>query len=111
MRCLSLVILLLWLFPHFVSAAGHTSGIAIIHAPDNRPCLFFQLEGVGEADPVKLNGPWVAVPVTHYGYDTIVAIMQSAHMGELPVSVSTTETIVTECSGLAKVNAVKFSRQ
>lgn len=69
----------------------HTSTVSIIQSPNyNVDCLYFQLAGVSQADPVNPNNPWFAVPRTQNGYNEIVAMLIAAHEGGSTVEVFTT---------------------
>jgi hypothetical protein len=88
---------------------SHThKSIDRIVLPDWRPCAFFSLQGVSDADPgLQLGGnPWFAVPKTHEGYKEIVATVLLASATGRRISVNTTGEAVPGCSGLARVNQV-----
>lgn len=87
-RCLSLLPLCLSsIMPgSSLQAAVHTQGIVVqIANPDDRPCIFFRLSGVAEADPVLPGQPWFAVPKTHGGYKEIVATLMIARSTQDPI--------------------------
>ena len=72
------------------NAASHTNKqVADLLAPDYRPCTFFQLQGVAEADPVNPNNPWFAVPNDHIGYDEIVSMLITATTSQRQITVAT----------------------
>jgi hypothetical protein len=57
--------------------------VSLFHSPDTRECVFFQLNGVSEADPVTPGVSWFAIPKTHAGYKEIVAALVLArHTGK-----------------------------
>ncbi|MEG3126133.1 hypothetical protein [Sphingomonas sp. GB1N7] len=60
---------------------------------DSRPCLFFNLRGVSEADPVLPGEEWFAVPTSNPNYTTFASIILSAKLSNQPVSISTDGTI------------------
>jgi hypothetical protein len=69
---------------HAISAHGtvtHASKeVLVIHSPDDRECLFFQLSGVVEADPITPSVSWFAVPKTHPGYKEIFGLLSMARL-------------------------------
>ena len=60
---------------------------------DTRPCLFFQLTGVAQADPVVPNSPEFAVPTTAANYQTMVSMLLSAKLSGKPLLVVTDGTV------------------
>ncbi len=76
-----------------------------IGSPDSRQCIFFQLTGVSEADPVNPNNPWFAVAKTHGGYKEIVAMLMMAKATGIPISVGTTGALAC---GEAEVGQALF---
>jgi len=76
------------------AAATHTGNIAIVHNPDSRPCLFFQVSGVNEADPIVPGNPWFSVPQTHTGYKEIVATLLVARINGQSITVGTNGDVV-----------------
>jgi hypothetical protein len=75
----------------FDPAAIHSSRLVIeLHSPDNRPCAFFRLVGVSQADPVTPNNPWFSVPTNHLGYDVIIDSLRAAILHDKRVTVYTT---------------------
>ena len=60
---------------------------------DGRPCLFFTLQGVAQADPVHPSAAHFAVSTDHPNYATMVSILLSAKMGRASVTVSTTGSL------------------
>jgi len=92
-----------------LSYAGevHTNKkVKIIHSGDHRNCFFFQLDGVSEADPVKPNNPWFAVPFSKVSANNVMSILMAAKASETPIKVSTTGA--ASCDGLAEVNNVQW---
>lgn len=76
-------------------AAVHSGkALAVIHSPDDRPCVFFRLTGVAEADPVAPGIEWFALPKTHPGYKEILALLLTARATGQPLGhVTTTGTL------------------
>lgn len=100
-------IILLLYFPGVCFCADHTSNeIETIQSADSRPCSFFRLKGVTEADSVVPNNPWFAVPITHHDYNVIASILLTAYTTGALVGVTTTGGI--QC-GHAEVLRVYFS--
>lgn len=83
-----------------------TKRVIALHMDDYRPCAFFRLEGVGEADPVKPGAPWFAVPRTHPAFNEIFALLLTAKATNLPVTISTAGTSATSCNDFATVKFV-----
>ncbi len=73
-------------------ATTHRSTVATVHSPDNRPCAFFRLDGVNQADPITPNVPWFSVPTSHPGFDMIVTLLITAKITGRTVIVRTTST-------------------
>ena len=71
--------------------------VNIIRSPDGRPCTFFQLVGVAQADPVKPNDPWFVIRQAHPGYKEMLAILMSAKLTSRNVIVSTAGSVPAEC--------------
>jgi hypothetical protein len=87
-----------------VSATETHSGkkVSIIHSGDNRGCIFFQLEGVEEADPVYPNGgAWFAVSNTHESSEKIFSMLIASKTGDTTVRVKTS---ADHCDGHALVH-------
>jgi len=101
------LILLLFLFPGISHSIEHVSkDVKTVLSPDSRPCSFFLLNGVTEADSVVPNNGWFAVPISHSGHDVIISILLTAFTTGKPVNVSTTGA--AQC-GHAEVSSVHFS--
>lgn len=60
-----------------------------IFAPDDRPCLFFELSGVPQADPLVPGNSWMAVPQSQDGYQEIYALLLWAKATGTPISAVT----------------------
>lgn len=56
---------------------------------DVRPCLFFQLQGVSEADPVVPSAPWFAISTSNPNYQTLASKLLSAKLSNQPLNVQT----------------------
>ena len=72
------------------SAVHPNRTVSVVHSPDTRECIFFQLDGVAEADPIAPGNPWFAVPKTHNGYKEIVATLLMARATGAPLQQVTT---------------------
>ncbi len=67
--------------------------VAIVHSPDSRDCVFFQLVGVSEADQVAPGNPWFAVPKSHLGFKEIFSMLITARVTGQSVYVSTESSL------------------
>ena len=84
-------------------AASHTNqqiGQVLI---DGRPCLFFILKNVPQADPAVPGQLWFALPTTNANYQSFASILLSAKVSGQPVNVQTDGTIAC---GYATVSTV-----
>ncbi len=57
----------------------------------SRPCTFFRLEGVNQADPAQ-PGEWFAIPRSHPAYAENFAALLTAKVSKLLINVSTNGT-------------------
>ena len=94
------------LVPNTLAVSHTNKTIEILLSPDSRPCLFFKLVGVAEADPINPDNAWFAVPVEQVGTDTTISMLISASVAGKNVSVTTTGQL--QC-GLAELRNVSFS--
>jgi len=86
-----LALLAAYLAPAIAWSAVHLNKtVAVVHSPDSRECIFFQLDGVAEADPITPANPWFAVPKTHNGYKEIVAALLMLRATGAPLQQVTT---------------------
>lgn len=60
---------------------------------DGADCIYFTLDGVAEADPVKPGDPWFAIPRTQYGAKDAYAMLLAAKLTGKTVLVSTRGTL------------------
>ena len=65
--------------------------------PDIRDCVFFQLEGVSQADAVAPGSPWFAVSRNALGFKEIYALLLTAKASEIPLTVETVGQLSTSC--------------
>lgn len=72
----------------------------------DRPCVIFSLEGVPQADPSKPGVQYFALSKTHPSYNEVFAFLLTAKAANLPVTIRTTGTTLTSCSGFATVNII-----
>jgi len=94
------------IFPVIGVAATHTNKeVAVFHSPDSRPCTFFTLTGVAEADPVVAGNPWFSIPQTHIGYKEIISVLLAARTVGKTVTVGTAGTMAC---GHAAVQSVVY---
>ena len=93
-------------------AAATWSGyqIAQLEAPDPvRPCLFFTLAGVAQADPAIANDPWFAISENQSGYWEIYGMLMSAKGKGLAVTVTTSgQAAASECTSLGSHVGVTY---
>lgn len=90
-----------------ISIAGTRTGfIEAIQTPDERPCYFFTLKNVSEADPTIAKSPWFAIAKSHKGYKEVVSTIITAFALKKQVTVGTTGTGATSCDELAEVSYV-----
>lgn len=72
--------------------------IETIQTPDaERPCYFFKLKNVFEADPIVKDNPWFAIAKSHKGYKEIVSTIITAFSLKKQVIVGTTGAVATSC--------------
>jgi hypothetical protein len=69
-----------------------------IRGPDGRPCTFFTLEGVSEADPGTPGTPWFALRQASPGYEENLAILISAKLTGRPIQVTTAGVVAGGCN-------------
>lgn len=75
-------------------AARHDNKHAVdIHEDAGRPCMFFRLNGVTQADPAVSATEWFALPRDHLAYGELVAMLFTAKAARLPISVQTTGAV------------------
>jgi hypothetical protein len=82
--------------------------VTIIASPSpSTNCLYFQLVGVSEADPIAPNNPWFGVPATQNGFNQIVAMLISIKLSAGTVQVTTTGALAGgSCGNYAGVDSV-----
>ena len=87
-------------------AAVHSNRVVgRIETPDmTRHCVFFSLQGVTEADPIRPNSPWFVVPADHPGFKEIYAALLTARTSGALVTVYTTGTAAATCDNHAIAN-------
>ena len=61
-----------------------------IQSADGRGCTFFLLQGVTQADPIKPNDPYFALPQTIPGYQEMLSFLLSAQLSGRPIMAFTT---------------------
>lgn len=75
-------------------AQSHRDGQLIgVTQTDARPCTFFMLQGVTEADPTTPGQPWFAIPASNPNYQVMVSVLLAAKTAHAPISVYTDGTI------------------
>jgi hypothetical protein len=84
---------------HPASADTFTGQVEGLLPPDHRPCIFFSIAGVPQADPVRPGSRWVAVRQSQNGFKELYALLLAAKHAGAPVTVTTNGTQVPECDG------------
>ena len=92
--------------PATAATEHKTKRVIALHMDNYRPCAFFRLDGVPEADPVRAGAPWFAVPRSHPAFNEVFALLVTAKATNLPVTITTDGTGATSCGGFAAVNFV-----
>jgi len=85
--------------------------VTILQSPTpTQNCLYFQLSGVAQADPVAPNNPWFAVPSTQNGYSQIYATLLAARVAGTTVGVVTSGNFAggTCGAGFAEILYLNF---
>jgi hypothetical protein len=70
---------------------------------DGADCIYFTLEGVSEADPVKPGDPTFAFPRSQYGSKDAYAMLLAAKLTGQPVRVLTRGTLSCGYASVAQV--------
>jgi hypothetical protein len=106
-----------------ISPAAHAAvvhppqPVAAIVSPDAaRPCLFFRLDGVWQADPTSANPTtwWFAIPIDAVGnvpglkYQELTRMLYHARTAGGKIGVKTTGAVVPACSNFVEVDYVVF---
>jgi hypothetical protein len=87
------------------SFVGQVGGLV---APDSRPCAFFSIVGVSEADPIKPGWPWMVIRQDQNGFKEAFAMLLSAKQSGTPIQVNTTGSAVSNCDGYVGVSNLFF---
>jgi hypothetical protein len=69
------------------------ASVEYVFAGDTRPCVFFRLVGVGEADPGVPGSAWFTLPKTHPLFRESFALLMSAKLTSQKVNITTTGAI------------------
>ena len=73
-----------------LAQVNHAGAVSTLFPPDvNRPCAFFILQGVTQADPAVGTAPWFAIPMTHVGFHEQYALLLTATANNHPIAVTT----------------------
>lgn len=86
-------------------AASYSGRQIVVTQADSRPCVFFQLSGVIEADPVLAGNPWFALPKSNPSFSEMYAELLSAKISGKGVSAYTDGT--TSC-GYATASLIQL---
>ena len=98
----------------FILVFSGTANAAVIHdqksvstvqASTNTDCIYFQLEGVSQADPVVPNEPWFTVSAANPAKDSILSLALAAYASGSTVRVSTSGN--TAC-GLSEIKYIRL---
>lgn len=93
------------LHPAIGTAVGHSGKeVSMIETSSGAPCTYFQLNGVGEADPVVANSPYFAVSQTHVGYKEIISILLVARTTGKVLTVVTTGGVACGHAAVSRIN-------
>jgi hypothetical protein len=84
------------------AAIYDSSKVMYLFEDSTRPCMFFQLEGVGSG--AIDGGTWFALQRSHKAYSELFAMLLTAKAAKLPLRVSTTGNL--DCGGFAAVEFV-----
>lgn len=77
-----------------IYAHDHYDKTISLLAMDARPCTFFTLNGVAEADStLPASGPWFALPKTNANYRELNAMLLSAKLSCKAITVKTNGTL------------------
>jgi hypothetical protein len=60
---------------------------------NNRGCVFFQLNGVAEADPIVPGQAWFAIPKANVNYNELLSFTLTAKASEKLIFVQTDGTL------------------
>jgi hypothetical protein len=84
--------------------------IAIIQSPTpSANCLYFQLTGVTQADPIAPSNAWFAIPATQNGFNQVVAMLISLRIASGTLQVTTTGALAGgTCGNYAGVDHVSM---
>jgi hypothetical protein len=103
------VVGVLTLLPVLSGAATLSGSINRLVPPDARPCAFFSLSGVAQADPVLPGQPWIAIRQSQNGFKEIYAMLLAAIHSGVPITVATTGVAVAECDGFVGMATVTLA--
>lgn len=70
---------------------------------DGADCIYFTLEGVTEADPIKPGDPFFAIPRSQYGAKDAYAMLLAAKISGQTVLVSTRGTLACGYAAVSQV--------
>jgi hypothetical protein len=70
---------------------------------DGADCIYFTLEGVAEADPVKPGDPTFAIPRSQFGSKDAYAMLLSAKLTGQSVRVLTRGTLACSYAAVAQI--------
>lgn len=100
------VVALSMIFASPVFAVGQLDKQLQFVIADTRPCVFFTLNGVQQADPINPNQPWFALPTSHPMFQQILAMLLTAKSSQAHIDVYTTGATISTCDGFVGVGGI-----
>lgn len=84
--------------------------ITLVQSPTpGGDCLYFELSGITQADPIVPNNAWFAIPSSQNGYNGIYAMVIAAKLAAAPISVTTTGALAGgTCGPFAGIDHIDF---
>jgi hypothetical protein len=71
---------------------------------DSRPCVFFTLTGVGDADPEVVHSPYFALAKAHASYAELNALLLTARATGRPLTVITSGSLACGHASVALIS-------
>jgi hypothetical protein len=97
------ILLLLAVLASPVQAGDWSSKAITAYFLDTRPCTFFALSGVAQADPVLPGSPYFALAKTHPNYAELYATLLTAKASQHLVDVSTSGQLACGHADVSRV--------
>jgi hypothetical protein len=101
-------ILLSALAPQAMPSTHSSKLVTAIQPPNiDADCLYFQLAGVTQADAIAPNSPWFAIPRAQNGFKEMYALLLTARVSQIAISVNTTgQVAASPCAAYAAVQYI-----